>query len=75
MGMLGKTPEPQQGIPSGFSGTIHLLNYSNYARWYLACDFVCFNKRFTMGKITERITNAIRRCIPCIKRDLRNVEV
>jgi hypothetical protein len=58
-------------LKTSLSGTFHAFNVDKYARRYLGCFCLRFNRRFSLAAMTERIANAVCCCIPCTERVLR----
>jgi hypothetical protein len=61
-------------LKTSLSGTFHSFNFDKYARRYLGGYCFRFNRRFSMTAMTERIPNAVCRCMRGTERGLRVAE-
>jgi len=59
---------------TSLGGTFHAFNFDKYARRNLGGYCFCFNRRFSMGTMTDRIANSVCCCMPCREGDLRVAE-
>jgi len=62
-------------IKTRLSGTYHSFNFEKYGNRYLAEIAYCFNRRFDLKSLPQRLLNACISCRPFLEHQLRAAEV